>query len=225
MNVLVIVAHPDDEILGCGGTMAKLAAAGHDVYIAILGEGATSRYDTRQEADPNLVVNLRANSREAGKIVGARDVMTYELPDNRFDSVNLLDIVKIIEDLVNRVSPQVVYTHHSGDLNIDHGIVNRAVLTATRPTEGHAVREVYTFSIASSTEWAFHTFAPFHPNVFVDVGETLNLKIRAMETYASEARPFPHPRSPEALMALARLWGSAVGFSAAEAFHAVRIIR
>jgi LmbE family N-acetylglucosaminyl deacetylase len=223
MTTLVIAAHPDDEVLGCGGTMARLSQEGHDVYVAILGEGITSRYDAREEADPALVEALHARSREAGRLVGAKEVFLYGLPDNRFDTVPMLDVVKVIEDLVERLAPGRVYTQHGGDLNVDHNVVYRATLTATRPMQGHPVREVYAYEVASSTEWAFQSFAPpFRPNTFVDIAGTLDAKIRAMETYESEARPFPHPRSPESLRAIAQRWGSTVGMPAAEAFELVR---
>ena len=162
----------------------------------------------------------------AADLLGAEDVLLYGLPDNRFDTVPLLDIVKIIEGLVQRFRPVDVYTQHGGDLNIDHAILYRAALTATRPQAGNAVPNVYAYEVASSTEWAFQQFEPhFAPNIFEDIGATLDTKIKAMEVYESEARTFPHPRSPEALRAAAARWGSAVGLLAAEPFQLVRGIR
>jgi LmbE family N-acetylglucosaminyl deacetylase len=226
MTVLVIAAHPDDEVLGCGGTIARLARKGHDVYIAILGEGVTSRYQQREQADHALIEALCARSRQVAELLGARDLFLYNLPDNRFDTVPLLDVIKIVEELVVRLQPRVIYTHHGGDLNIDHLVVHRAVLTATRPVAGCPVREIYAFEVPSSTEWAFEQFYPtFRPNVFVDTSTSLETKVQAMALYESEARPFPHPRSPEALRAIARRWGSAVGVEAAEAFELVRSVR
>jgi len=173
-----------------------------------------------------LVQALRSRSGEVARLLGARDIFTHDLPDNRFDTVPLLDIVKIIEELVDRLKPQVIYTHHGGDLNIDHVLVHRAVLTATRPAGGaDAVKHIRTFEVPSSTEWAFGQFPPaFRPNIFVDVSGTLEVKIRAMEIYESEKRVFPHPRSPEALRAIARRWGSTVGRDAVEAFELVRSV-
>ena len=226
MNVLVVAAHPDDELLGCGGTAARLAREGHSLYMAILGEGITSRGAKREEADALDLKRLKACSQRVSDLLGVKELSLHELPDNRFDSLPLLDVIKIVEGLIERWRPTSIYTHHGGDLNLDHQIVSRAVLTATRPVKDHPVRELYMFEIASSTEWAFQQLSPvFKPNVFVDIEETLPLKLEGMRLYESEARTFPHPRSPEALAAIARRWGSVVGRSAAEAFEAVRLIR
>jgi len=226
MNVLVIAAHPDDELLGCGGTAARLAKEGHSVYMSILGEGITSRGTNREEADPGAVKELKGCSQRVADLLGVKELSLHGLPDNRFDSLHLLDVIKIVEGLIDRWKPSAIYTHHGGDLNVDHQVVSRAVLTATRPVEGHAVRELYMFEVASSTEWAFQQFAPaFRPNVFVDIEDTLALKIEGMRLYESEAREFPHPRSSTALTAIAQRWGSVVGKKAAEAFEAVRLIR
>jgi LmbE family N-acetylglucosaminyl deacetylase len=225
MKVLVVAAHPDDEVLGCGATIARLAQEGHEIHIAILAEGITSRYSQRAEADPSLLRDLHADSRQAASMLGAVDVSLHGLPDNRLDTVPLLDVIKIVEALIDKISPSRIYTHHGGDLNIDHAVVNRAVLTGTRPVPGCPVREIYLFEVPSSTEWAFQQFEnSFRPNTFVDVEQTLEVKIRAMACYRSEARAFPHPRSAEALRAGARRWGSVAGCEAAEAFQLVRAI-
>lgn len=226
MTVLVIAAHPDDEVLGCGGTIARLTSEGHDVYVAILGEGITSRYEKREQADQGIMKELQDRSRQVSKLLGVKELYFFDFPDNRFDTVPLLDIVKTVEKLIDQFQPKIVYTHHGGDLNIDHVITHRAVMTATRPVENCPVKEIYTFEVPSSTEWAFGQFQPaFQPNVFVDISATLETKIQAMQIYESEARPFPHPRSPKALQAIARRWGSAVGVEAAEAFELVRLVR
>lgn len=225
-RVLVVAAHPDDEVLGCGATIARLTREGHEVYLAILGEGFTARHATREAGDPADVKALQECSRRVAALLGAKDLSLGDLPDNRFDTVPLLDVVKIVEGLVERVQPQVVYTHHGGDLNIDHATTSRAVLTATRPLPGCPVRELLMFEVPSSTEWAFQQQAPvFHPTVFMDVRDTLETKVKAVTLYEGEARAFPHPRSAEALRATARRWGSAVGVDAAEAFELVRATR
>jgi len=226
MNVLVISAHPDDEVLGCGGTIARLAREGERVYLAVLGEGITSRYEDRKEADPSLVDGIRHRCKEAAKTLGAEDLFLFGLSDNRFDTIPLLDIVKKIEKLIGNLSPTIIYTHHEGDLNIDHSITYRAVLTATRPIQGNGVRDIYTFEVPSSTDWAFHQSGQsFQPNVFMDITETLETKIQALSVYETEMRAFPHPRSAKAIQANARRWGSGVGCEAAEAFELIRSIR
>ncbi len=225
-RVLVIAAHPDDEVLGCGGTIARLAREGHQVYVSILGEGITSRYSQRDQADQAQVKRLRDHCREAARLLGVKELFTADLPDNRFDTVPLLDVVKIIEGLVEKISPHAVYTQHGGDLNVDHRVVYRATLTATRPLPGGPVRALYAYEVPSSTEWAFQTLGSvFKPNVYMDISDTLELKLQAMQLYEGETRLYPHPRSPEALRANARRWGSVVGLEAAEAFESVREIR
>ncbi len=224
-SILVVAAHPDDEVLGCGGTIARLTEEGHDVYVAILGEGITSRYEKSEQIDQGIIKELQNQSRRASKLLGVKEVFLYDFPDNRFDTVPLLDIVKTIEKLINRFQPQIVYTHHGGDLNIDHVITHRAVMTATRPVENRPVKELYAFEVPSSTEWAFGHFKPsFQPNVFMDISTTLETKIQAMQIYESEARPFPHPRSSQALRVIAEKWGSSVSLHAAEAFQLIRSI-
>jgi LmbE family N-acetylglucosaminyl deacetylase/RimJ/RimL family protein N-acetyltransferase len=224
-SVLVIAAHPDDEVLGCGGTMGRLRAAGHDVKIAILGEGMTSRYRTREQADRSLLTDLRQHSRRAAEVLDVKDLFLYDLPDNRFDTLPILDVIKIVEDLVNKYVPNTIFTHGCADLNVDHHVTHRAVLTATRPIEGHSVRNLYAFEIPSSTDWSFHRLVPaFEPNTFFDIESSLEAKKQAMACYETEVQAFPHPRSLEGLEVVARRWGTVVGCKAAEAFELVRSV-
>jgi LmbE family N-acetylglucosaminyl deacetylase len=226
MRVLVIAAHPDDEVLGCGATAARLAAEGREVHFAIMGEGMTSRDAERGATGQTQLAALQEHTRAAASKLGVKNIVLHKFPDNRLDTVPLLEVVKVVEELVSQIKPEVIYTHHGGDLNVDHAVIHRAVLTATRPTAGQCVRDIYAFEVASSTEWAFQCLAQsFRPNVFVDVTRTLEAKIAAMECYESERRKFPHPRSPEALRAIAMRWGSVAGCGAAEAFELVRSIR
>jgi LmbE family N-acetylglucosaminyl deacetylase len=226
MIILVVAAHPDDEILGCGGTMTRLAREGHEVRIAIVAEGMSSRYAHREDADQQQMQHLHARAQQAADMVGAKELVLCKLPDNRLDTVPLLDVVKTVENLVARFRPEIIYTHHPGDLNVDHGVVHRAVLTATRPMAGQCVRDVYAFDVPSSTEWAFQSFGPsFRANVFVDIADSLETKIAAMGCYDTEIRSFPHPRSAEALRAIATRWGSVVGLEAVEAFELIRSVR
>lgn len=228
MTTLVIAAHPDDEVLGCGGTIARRTDEGEEVHIAILGEGVTSRYDDPSEADPAEIEALHADAQRAGKILGASSVQIFDFPDNRFDTVALLDIVKKIEEVVNAIEPETIYTQHGGDLNVDHKRTYRATLTATRPTPGnHRPREILAYEVPSSTDWSFQDFEPsFEPTVFTGIsGSPLERKLEAMAAYGGEVRDYPHPRSPEALRAIAKNWGSTAGIPAAEAFELVRSIR
>jgi LmbE family N-acetylglucosaminyl deacetylase len=225
MRILVIAAHPDDEVLGCGGTIARMSNEGHDISIVILGEGITSRYLHQEDADKKIVQDLHEHSHQVAKLLGANNLQIFDLPDNRFDTVPLLDIVKIIEGHLEKIKPDYVYTHHSSDLNLDHILTTRATLIATRPLENFQVKSVLSYEVPSSTEWAFQTTSPgFQPNVFVDVTKTLDTKIEAMKIYDGENRGFPHPRSSEALRAIACRWGSVSGLKAAEAFELVRYI-
>lgn len=223
-TVLIVAAHPDDEVLGCGATIAKLSET-EIVHVMLLGEGAASRQEGRDAALEVEIERLRDSARSATSSLGVESVRFADLPDNRFDSLPLLDIVRTVERAVEELQPKTIYTHHPGDLNIDHQLTFRAVLTATRPTNGCPVQELYTFEIPSSSEWSFHQVGPaFRPNVFVDVAETIERKLLALEYYESETRPSPHPRSPEVLRANARKWGATAGLDWAEAFELVRAV-
>ena len=223
--ILVIAAHPDDEVLGCGGTMAKHVLAGDEVYCLILGEGITSRNLKPQLAKVELK-KLKSQSGKAAKAIGIKKVSFRDFPDQRFDAVPILEIIKAIEEFKETLSPEVIYTHHHGDLNIDHQITFKAVLTAFRSLKGETVKEIYSFEVPSSTEWnSPHSQNYFMPNVFVDISDTLDKKIEALKAYLGEIRECPHPRSPEVLRAIALRWGSVVGCQAAEAFELIRAVR
>lgn len=225
-SILVVAAHPDDEVLGCGGTMARLAREGNQVSVLILGEGIRSRYSSSSNLAQEQIRKLRRDAKAVGRLLGARSVGFEDLPDNRFDEVPLLQIVKRVEKAVEAIHPEVIFTHHPGDLNVDHRRTFQAVLTASRPVNGCPVREIYTFEVPSSTEWAFQQFQPvFKPNVFIDITDFVDKKVKGMQGYKSEARRFPHPRSPEALRALTQRWGSVVGLRYAEAFEMIRSVR
>ena len=226
MNILVIAAHPDDEVLGCGGTIARHGNQNDVVHIDIMGEGMNSRFEGGQSASPQKINDLHEQSRKAAQLLGAQEPAFHNLPDNRFDMVPLLEIIQIIEKSIHRIQPEIIYTHHGSDLNVDHGITLKAVLTATRPMQDCSVRQIYAFEVPSSTGWSFgQQLREFRPNVFFDINDTLELKIEAMRLYESEMRPFPHPRSPEALRALAMFRGSVSGLHAAEAFELIRLLK
>ena len=225
-RTLVIAAHPDDEVLGCGGTIAKLASQGKEVHVLILATGLTSRVGFDSEKTPDALHAHLERASRACALLGAKNVNFAGLPDQKMDTLPLLEIIHRIEAEIELIKPQTIFTHHGGDLNQDHVVTFRATLTAARPVAGSVVRAVYSYEVPSSTEWAFNKFEPtFQPNLFSDIGATLQRKIQAMQIYESETREFPHPRSPEALAAIAQRWGSVCGLKAAEAFEIVRELR
>ena len=160
---------------------------------------------------------------QANKSIDIKDIFIYDFPDNRFDSVDLLDIVKVIEKIKNKIKPEIIFTHFENDLNIDHRITYQAVLTATRPMSDCSVKEIYSFEILSSTEWNYPL--SFNPDVYFDISDTLKDKIKAMSYYESELKNFPHPRSLKGIELNAKYWGMRVGLDAAEAFKSIRIIK
>ncbi len=222
-KILIIAAHPDDEVLGCGGTIARLAQEGNEVYTLILGEGITSRDDQRNcEKNSAALEALKGDADKANSILGVKALTMFNLPDNRFDTVPMLDIVKTIEREIVKTAPDTVYTHYSQDLNIDHRITYNAVLTACRPKEESSVKKIYSFEIPSSTECSYP--CTFSPNVFVDINKTKDKKLEALKAYKSELMNMPHPRSEEYVTSLAIVRGGASGLKFAEAFEAIRII-
>lgn len=220
-RVLVVAAHPDDEVLGCGGAMARHTRAGDQVTVAILAEGVTSRDSHRdRELRSDELSQLGEAARRANSVLGVTNVELFDFPDNRMDTIARLDIVKVIETLIDRTRPSILYTHHNGDVNIDHRCIHEAVVTACRPIPGnHQVDVLLYFEVASSTEWQTPGSAPpFAPNWFLDISETVELKMQALQAYESEMRPWPHARSIEAVTHLVRWRGAHIGVEAAEAF-------
>jgi LmbE family N-acetylglucosaminyl deacetylase len=218
MTVLALVAHPDDEVLGAGGTLALHAARGEEVHIVFLTDGVSARGEDSAAAERRAQAACKAAS-----ILGARQPKFLGFPDNRLDQVALLDVVQAIEAVVTSIQPYTIYTHHAGDLNIDHAICHRAVLTAGRPLPASKLRCIYAMEVASSTEWASPGAGnAFIPTRYVDVSATMTAKRKALEAYGEEMRPFPHPRSAEAVAALAAWRGASAGLAAAEAFVLVR---
>ncbi len=224
MKVLIIAAHPDDEVLGCGGTIAKMTEANHEVYVLILGEGITSRSTKRNRSyiEKDLK-DLKQSALSAGKLLGVKNIFFGNFQDNMFDSFPLLSIVKFIEKILSKLKPDIIYTHYKNDLNIDHKITFDAVLTATRPIENNSVKEIYSFEILSSTEWNYPI--SFSPNVFFDISTTIEMKLKALSLYKREIRNPPHPRSLEVVRLNAQMWGAKVGLNYAEVFQVVRIIK
>jgi len=219
-TVLVVAAHADDEALGCGGTIARHVEEGDAVHLVLMADGVHSR---RESSEADFARRIEASKR-AQSILGISFSQSLELPDNKMDSVPLLEIVQKLEPILKEIQPSVVYTHHHGDLNIDHRLTHAAVMTACRPVPGSSVREIYGFEVLSSTEWVSQKGAPFLPDYFVDITQQLRAKLDALKAYAEEMRKPPHSRSMAHAEVLAHHRGYSVGVDAAEAFEVYRII-
>lgn len=236
MKVLVIAAHPDDEVLGMGGTITKYVKSGHEVKIVIMATGIFARRSldytnsTKYKADEKTlkemktqIQNLRKDAMRASKIMGVKQIEFMDFPDNEMDTISNLEITKKIETLITAFRPDAVFTHSAHDINVDHRALYDATITATRPTSKHSVKKVISFEVPSSTEWYFPS--KFSPNLFIDISKELGIKIRALSAYKTEIRKFPHPRSVEGLSVIAKRWGTVTGFNAAEAFYIVRQLK
>lgn len=223
-NVLVVAAHPDDEVIGCGGTIARHSDEGDKVQVLIVSEGVTSRQVQRDRLKVSETLSLLSQAaHSAAEILGAVGVELLDLPDNRLDSLDRLDLIKRIEEQIDRYQPTTVYVHHIGDVNIDHRRLHEAVVTACRPTPGHPVSQLFSYEVASSTEWQPSASAPaFQPNWFVDISVQWERKRQALEAYDTEMRPWPHARSIDAIEHLACWRGAQMGMPAAEAFCLLR---
>lgn len=216
-TVLVVGAHPDDEVLGAGGAIAKHAAAGDEVHVLIVTEGTTAQYD-----DESLIEQKRADARACAEVLGVVGVHFGDLPDMRLDDMAHVEVNAVIEEVCAEVEPDVVYTHSRREVNRDHVAVHDSTLVATRP--GSGVEEVLAYETPSSTEYAPET-SGFEPTLFVDITDYIDAKIEAFECYDLETREYPHPRSAKALRALARTRGTASDCATAEAFDVLRMIR
>ncbi len=221
-TIFIIAAHPDDEILGCGGTIAKLAKE-NKIIVLILGEGMISRGLKNGE---ELLKKLREHSRQAQGLIGIKKSYFETFPDNSFDSIPLLEIVQKIETYIDKIQPDIIFTHHHSDLNIDHRITFQAVLTCLRPQPNNKHPDIYSFEIPSSTDWQIMTGDRiFKPNVFIDISDTIRLKIEALKLYKSEMREYPHSRSLKGVEIMAQDWGRKMGKDYVEAFEMIRSIR
>lgn len=217
MNVLVISAHPDDEVLGLGGTLARHIEEGDTVTPIIAADGSQVRYSDEQHEQ------LRDACRRSCMELGVSEPEFLGFRDQGLDTYSQIDINRALEELVDRTKPDVVYTHHFGDMNRDHQVLHEATLVACRPKPGGTIRSVLTYVVPSSTDWApSRAGREFLPNWFVNISDTLDKKIKALAHYASEVPPYPHPRSLEAIEAQAKFWGSGIGLGYAEPFMLMR---
>jgi len=219
-SVLVIAAHADDEALGCAGTIAKHIKHGDKITVVFMTDGVSSRVTCE-----NINEDDRKGSAEkAMKILGVSELRQYSFPDNKMDSLPLLDIVKVIENIISEVKPSIIYTHFAHDLNIDHRVTHAAVMTACRPQPGASVKKILSFEVLSSTEWNSPSHQTFLPQYIVDITEFWDEKLAVLRCYHDEMRDFPHSRSYECVEALATLRGATHGFNKGEAFFVERIL-
>ncbi len=215
--VLVVAAHSDDEALGCSGTMAKHIEAGDKVHVLFMTNGVSARSVSSDEVESRL-----SSAECAMHILGVNSMQNLDFPDNAMDSVPLLDVTQAIEKKISELQPRLIYTHHVGDLNIDHQITHKAVMTACRPQPGFCVKEIYAFEVLSSTEWQTPGFMPFLPNLFVDITAYIDIKRKVIETYNNEMRTEPHSRSMNNAISLNSVRGKTVGVNYAESFVVIR---
>lgn len=221
-NILIIAAHPDDETLGAGGTILWHKNKGDHVAVYIATDGVTARHDEKD--------SQKDAAKKACSILGVDELIFGEFSDQQLDAMPLITLAKALSDVVAQAAPEVVYTHHHGDINQDHRRLFEATLIATRPVNNSTVKELYTYEVGSSTEWtvAIDGWA-FKPNMYVDIAPYVNQKLKALEcycdTFESEIPPFPHPRSIEAVDNHAKKRGVEVGLISAEAFCTIRLIR
>ncbi len=218
-SILVVVAHPDDEVLGCGGFVSKLSEEGNTVHLLVISDGESSRETKFDNKSHEKLINKRNKClRASGKILGFTSIETLNFPDNRLDSIDLLDLIKEVEKRLKAYKPNLVITHHYGDLNIDHRLVNEATCVACRPVPGSPIKEIIFFETPSSSEWQIDSNKSFYPNFFVDISGNIEKKLNALECYQTELREFPHPRSLKALKNIAIYRGATIGCNFAEAF-------
>ena len=234
MNILIIAAHPDDEVLGMGGTIAKHTSQHDTVSIIYMATGITGRrelleseYEIKnipkkiQEDWQQEIGKLRQDANKSARLLKVKNVKFFDFPDNEMDGIHLLKVVKVIEKEIKIAKPDRIYTNHYSDLNVDHKVVYNATLTACRPS-GYPVKEILSFEVLSSTEWSYPY--NFNPNYFINIEKYIEKKIKAMELFVNEIRKFPHPRSSKNIKYVAGRWGSVSGFKAAEAFELIRQI-
>jgi LmbE family N-acetylglucosaminyl deacetylase len=218
-KIVILAAHPDDEVLGVGGTLAYMAKKGGTIVPVIFCENSTVRYDT------SMINILEDAAINCTKTLGLQQPIFLQYPDQKLDTFSILEISQKIEEIIQTHQPSTIFTHHNGDINRDHRVVFEATMVATRPFPGQRVKQVLLYETVSSTEWGHPSITPsFEPNIFINISETLETKIKAFSYYESEVKPFPHPRSFDAIKVRAKDWGARVGLPAAEAFQLVRSI-
>jgi len=219
-KILVVAAHPDDEIIGCGGTLLKHIYNKDDVFVVYASDGESSRVNGK-----NKILKRKKQAKDVAKIAKIKKIFFLDYPDNQMDKINLLKISKSISLIVDKIKPDIIYTHHYNDLNIDHRITFEATMVACRPIKKKNVTEIYSFEILSSSEWYGRKDSNFKPNVYVDINAFFEKKLDLMKIYKDEIMPTPHPRSLRSITSKAASRGSEVSVLYAEAFELIRIIK
>jgi len=215
-NILVVASHPDDEVLGCGGTLYNLKKKGAKISALFLSDGESSRKHSKIN---KLIKDRKKQAVQAGKILGIKKMIFGNFPDNSMDTIPILKIIQFIEKQIKKIKPDTIFTHFESDLNVDHQITSKSVITACRPIKNLSVKSILFFEILSSSEWNISIKnKSFIPNYFVDIKKSLKFKLKALKCYKREMRKWPHPRSLEGVKLLSKTRGSSVGLSNAEAF-------
>lgn len=217
-RILVVCAHPDDEVFGLGGTLLLHSKNGSEIFVLIFSDGESSRNISK-----NIIEKRQNQAREACKKIGIKKLKFLNYPDQKLDTIPLVELSKQIETVIQEFRPDVVFTHHFGDVNQDHTKVFEATLIATRPIPSINISKVICFEIPSSSEWGSYD-RKFNPNLFIDIENELNQKLNILNIYKNEIRKFPHPRSLKSIKSRAQVWGSQVGCKYAEAFFILREI-
>lgn len=220
-KILVAAAHPDDEALGCGGTLARLASEGVEIRAVFFTNGVSAR---KGEHEQIAIDERKASASNAAELLGIRKLYWLDFPDNRMDSIPILSVTQALENIISLYQPDAIFTHFGGDLNVDHRVVHQAVMTACRPQPPCYVKAIYAFEVRSSTEWQLSGYSTFSPTLYVDISETLDTKSAALKAYSVEMREYPHSRSLDAVVATAKVHGATVGCKAAERFVVERLI-
>ena len=223
-RILVVVAHPDDEVLGCGATISMLVSKDKEVHLLILGGITTSRFEenTNEEAWKKEV--FKEETEKAAALLGITSITRTNFDDNRFDTIPILELIKAVENVKDKIRPDLIITHDFSDLNVDHRLTHQAVMTTFRPNVEYNRFRIMTFETLSSNEWQDQAMSSFHPNCYVDITKYFIKKIEAMKCYKSEIKSYPHPRSLKGIEYLARKRGMEVCVEYAEAFRIVREI-
>ena len=218
-RTLVIAPHPDDETLGAGGTIARLARTGHDVRVAVVTTGRLSDYPASE------VAVVRSEAEQAHALLGVKETSWLDLPAARVAETPRRTLNAALQDVVSRTSPTALLLPFVGDVHVDHQLIFQAAMVAARPHQSTYPTTILAYETLSETNWNAPYLTPgFHPNVFVDISDTLDAKLKAMGVYGSQLRASPHERSIEALKALATLRGATMHLAAAEAFVLVRSV-